>query len=619
MATSSSTLRQRSVHALATADAVDEEQQETNTRTTSSRPTLSRQSTADWSYGAPLSWTFSQDSSSSSSTSSSPSPSLSFSDDDETPFSYPLLDLLVILDAHLELWTRSLRRRTGPWRSKADKLVEQSRKKARDVVEKGNESLLKRVKSDKLLSGLLLKDSDNEQPDSSSSRTGGERQVFSRRDRDRLENKLKEVRTKTIESMKKLSQKWEEEKTVRLRDKISFFVGVMHVLVSALLLGFAPTYIPLYYSLQCAVYCPLRIYSYRKKSYHYFLFDLCYAINALCLVYIWLLPGNVYLFEACFGLTLGSLGTAIATWRNSLVFHSLDKVISLAIHIFPPFVFTTIRHFYPNAEQRYPALIHLQQGLRPWRSIAINMITYSIWQLAYYEFVIVARKDKIKQGRATSFTFLINDRKRLIGKIAAKVPEQRREFTFIAGQAVYTFVTLLIPIFVLFDSKFWSSVYLLVLFGVSVWNGASFYLEVFSRRFEKELLALRKEFEEQQAQLLKYERLAAVVDSQKSSTSSGTRQSSDGKKEDEDEEARRDESVSGGGGRGGVDMSRTTSTAASSSFGDVASSPAEDGERAVDDEEVRDKVGLSNDNSSGELVDVAAEELDKVSHPETGK
>jgi hypothetical protein len=38
------------------------------------------------------------------------------------------------------------------------------------------------------------------------------------------------------------------------------------------------------------------------------------------------------------------LGSAIATWRNSLVFHSLDKVISLAIHIFPPFVFMTIRY-----------------------------------------------------------------------------------------------------------------------------------------------------------------------------------------------------------------------------------------------------------------------------------
>ena len=185
---------------------------------------------------------------------------------------------------------------------------------------------------------------------------------------------------------------------------------------------------------------------------------------------------------------------AIATWRNSLVFHSLDKVISLAIHIFPPFVFTTIVHFYPNPEIRYPALASSRLGIatNPWRSIGINMVAYLIWQVLYFQFVVVARRDKIKQGRATSFTFMINDKKRLIGKIAAKVPEQHRESAFMVsrglgrrswlfadleigqlGQAIYTFVTLLIPIFVLFASKFWSSVYLIILFGVSVWNGVS--------------------------------------------------------------------------------------------------------------------------------------------------
>lgn len=41
----------------------------------------------------------------------------------------------------------------------------------------------------------------------------------------------------------------------------------MHVLCSALLLGFAPTYIPLYYSLQVAVYLPLRVYAYKKRDY----------------------------------------------------------------------------------------------------------------------------------------------------------------------------------------------------------------------------------------------------------------------------------------------------------------------------------------------------------------
>lgn len=63
----------------------------------------------------------------------------------------------------------------------------------------------------------------------------------------------------------------------------------------------------------------------------------------------------------------------------------------------------------------------------------ISMSTYLVWQVLYFQFVIVARRDKIKQGRATSFTFLINDKKRLIGKIAAKVPEGLREGAFIVS------------------------------------------------------------------------------------------------------------------------------------------------------------------------------------------
>ena len=51
-------------------------------------------------------------------------------------------------------------------------------------------------------------------------------------------------------------------------------------------------------------------------------------------------------------------------------------------------------------------------------------------------------------------------------------------------------------IFLLYDSRISSAVYLLVIFSVSVWNGAGFYIEVFGRKFERELEALRKELAE---------------------------------------------------------------------------------------------------------------------------
>ncbi|BGP40119.1 hypothetical protein JCM10450v2_004096 [Rhodotorula kratochvilovae] len=431
----------------------------------------------------------------STSSSGTGSPRFEIHDDDPLFSGLSLLDFLNVLDAHLEVWTRPLRRKSVTWREKADRLLDEAKQKGRDTFKVPP---LPTVPAFDLGEGLSFRGERE-------FREGAERKVLSAKDRERLERKYREVRARMRDSVSKVIVKWEEEKTVRLRDKISFLAGVMNVLGTALLLGFHPTWIPDWYSLQMLFYTPYRLYTYKRKMYHYFLFDLCYFVNLLAILYLWVFPGSAFLFEACYGLTLGSLGTAIATWRNSLVFHSLDKVISLAIHIFPPLVFTVIRHFYPEdlAFERYPALKELPH-LSPWRSMAICMTTYMIWQLLYFHFVIQLRADKIREGRATSFTFLMNDKKRLIGRIAGKVPPAWRESAFMAGQAVYTFVTLIPPLFWLYDSKAWSSVYLVILFAVSAWNGASFYLEVFARKFEKELLALRKEFDAQQALLARY-------------------------------------------------------------------------------------------------------------------
>jgi hypothetical protein len=58
---------------------------------------------------------------------------------------------------------------------------------------------------------------------------------------------------------------------------------------------------------------------------------------------------------------------------------------------------------------------------------------------------------------------------------------------------VYGVLTELPAVYVLYDSAHWSAAFLLALFAVSVWNGGGFYIEVFGRKFERELDALRKE------------------------------------------------------------------------------------------------------------------------------
>ncbi len=52
----------------------------------------------------------------------------------------------------------------------------------------------------------------------------------------------------------------------------------------------------------------------------------------------------------------------------------------------------------------------------------------------------------------------------------------------IHGLLVYTVLTEVPAVFVLYDSSFWSGVYLILIFSVSVWNGGGFYIEVFGRK-----------------------------------------------------------------------------------------------------------------------------------------
>ncbi|KDR68975.1 hypothetical protein GALMADRAFT_282846 [Galerina marginata CBS 339.88] len=308
-----------------------------------------------------------------------------------------------------------------------------------------------------------------------------------------LEREIKSFKLKFSTRITSLSATWQSAKVIRTREKVSFFFGVMTLLFSALMFGMAPQWVHVAYTLIGSYLLPLRIYIYKKRDWHYFLFDLCYYVTILNFLFFWVFPSSPTLFVACYCLSHGSVASAVITWRNSLVFHDRDKVTTLFIHIYPPFSFTVIRHFYPNAEERFPALAAVPQ-LNPWRALLLSSVLYAIWQLLYWKFVFVNRRAKIESGqRTTSLTYLLNDKRGAIGRALAAIPPGRREASFMGGQFVYAMLTELPVVFFFYDSAAWSAGFLLLIFSVSVWNGGGFYIEVFGRKFERELEALRKE------------------------------------------------------------------------------------------------------------------------------
>ncbi|KAJ2930217.1 hypothetical protein H1R20_g6857, partial [Candolleomyces eurysporus] len=316
-----------------------------------------------------------------------------------------------------------------------------------------------------------------------------------------LDKELKEIKLKFATRMSSLVTTWQSAQVVRTREKVSFFFGVMNLLFTALIFGLAPQWVHISYTVQGLYLLPLRYYQYKKRAWHYFLFDLCYYVTILNFIYFWFFPGSSFLFIACYCLSHGSLASAVITWRNSLVFHDQDKVTSLFIHIYAPLAFTVIRHFYPNAEARFPALKEVQH-LQPVKALLLSSVIYVVWQLLYWKFLLVDRRQKIQSGqRTTSFSWLLNDKRGAIGRTLSSVPEQWRLESFMFGQLLYAILTELPAVFLLYDSATSSAVFLLVIFAVSVWNGGGFYIEVFGRKFEREVEALRKELAEATARL----------------------------------------------------------------------------------------------------------------------
>ncbi|KAG4304588.1 hypothetical protein PORY_001981 [Pneumocystis oryctolagi] len=311
----------------------------------------------------------------------------------------------------------------------------------------------------------------------------------------KVDKELEKLKGRITAKVDKLQKKWVDGNVVRARDKVAFVLGVGNVFFTALLMGMSPQNLHVWYSVQILYFMPLRYITYHRKGMHYFIAGyLCYWVNMMLLVYLWIFPSSEFLLVSTYFLSFGSLSWAIIAWKNSLVFHSMDKVTSLFIHIFPPTVLHTIIHIVPTnyTYRRFPALEKLKH-IDIFPAFIAASIAYFVWQILYYIFIQVRRREKISAGRPTSFTWLLKSySKTWIGKLVLKLPEPTRPFAFMAIQYIYTLITMA-PCPWWYSHKKLSTIFLISLFAWSVWNGASYYVDVFGRRFQKELEDLRRE------------------------------------------------------------------------------------------------------------------------------
>jgi hypothetical protein len=168
----------------------------------------------------------------------------------------------------------------------------------------------------------------------------------------------------------------------------------------------------------------------------------------------------------------------------------------------PPATWHCIVHL-TSAEmlrERFPAIYDIKnsEAGSPDHFTLLSMmgwatIPYTIWQLSYHCFITVRRAEKIAAGRPTSFTWLRKSyAKSWIGKFVLGLPEALQAPAFMLIQYFYAILTM-IPCPIWLWSRWASGLFLTALFALSIQNGATYYIDIFGKRFQRELEELKKD------------------------------------------------------------------------------------------------------------------------------
>lgn len=309
----------------------------------------------------------------------------------------------------------------------------------------------------------------------------------------------KQVRKVVTGSSDRRLRDWvKETKVVKTVDKFSFVLGVFVLCMTEFMVLQYPQHFGIYYVILVGYLMALRLYMYARNRWLYFLIDFCYFVNATCFISVLLLPENPSLWRLNYAVSNGTLLGALLAWRNSLVFHSLDKVTSIAIHLLPALLTYLERWSDQNAMCPQETCFIGFAG-----AFAEPLLFYTFWQILYIVKTEIVDRERMlaDPNIQTSLRWLTRDSKNVMHKLAKAVcrtigvlkpdedfdPEAlKTKIVFWIGQLLFTLVTLL-PTPFLFANHAANTGYILLVLSAAVYNGSNYYFEVFAARYLQKL------------------------------------------------------------------------------------------------------------------------------------
>jgi hypothetical protein len=234
------------------------------------------------------------------------------------------------------------------------------------------------------------------------------------------------------------------------------------------------------------------------RKWIFWMLDWCYFANLTVIYYVLFEPKNVALFRTSFLFSFGCLGLAIATFRNSLVFHKIDYVTSVGIHACPMALMWNLRHHLmpiehglPDDQRVYVSLDEVFDVKDPLYDLVIFPTQfYLTWAAIYASINFIFQAKKIREKEYDTM-YVYYQSMNWSRKILNQFGKSFAPIIFMTLHFVYFFISHLLAILSLY--YFWyCTIFMVTMMLMSVKNGSTFYMDYFSKKYEASLNQLEK-------------------------------------------------------------------------------------------------------------------------------
>jgi formate-dependent nitrite reductase membrane component NrfD len=122
-----------------------------------------------------------------------------------------------------------------------------------------------------------------------------------------------------------------------------------------------------------------------------------------------------------------------------------------------------------------------------WDIGVLSMGIYMVWVVLYYLKVFVLSAGVIKErGYVTLFTYMMKNKKSLFARVVLSAPEKLQPVVYMGVHVVLVWIATLTAKF-WWESKTAHTVFLILCASMSAWNGATYYFDIFSRKYMQQI------------------------------------------------------------------------------------------------------------------------------------